>query len=434
MEVTVEVMQGLERRMTIRVPDNGIQSKVDKKLHSIAKTAHMQGFRPGKVPFRMIKRQYLDQVRTAIVEDIIRSTCMEALSQENIMPANRPALQSQDLKDGDILEYVVTFEAYPEVEVQGLDRIRVEKPVATVSEENIDRMIHTLRQQRADWNEVDRESRKDDRLVIAFEGRIDGEEFDGSSAKDMPLVLGAGSMLGEFEDNLIGMKTGEEKVFDVTFPEDYPGPVVAGRTARFNVNVDSVSEPQLPELDDEFARAYGVTKGGVAQLRNQAKENMQRELDQAVRSRLKSQIMDGLLENNQMEIPNAMVDEEAERLRRAAQEGSNRWSGGGIGMDLPPSVFENQARRSVRLGLLVAKLLLVNEIKPDRERFVAEVRTIAATYEDSDAVERAYHDSPDLRKKLEARVMEDQLVDTLLEQVDVSEVTKNFYDVVGHKA
>ncbi len=432
MEVTVEVVQGLERRMTVTIPVNGIQSKVDKKLRLMAKTARMQGFRPGKVPFRMIKRQYLDQIETEVVADIIQSTYGKALLKENIRPASGPALQSRDLKDDNTLEYVMTFEIYPEIEVQGLDRIKVEKPVVTISEENVDRMIQTLRQQRTDWNEVDRESRHDDRLVIAFEGSIDDEKFDGSSAKDMPLVLGSGSMLSEFENRLVGMKAGEEKRFDVTFPEDYPGKAVAGKTAQFIVNVDSVSEPELPELDDEFARAYGVDEGGMEQFRRDVKENMQRELNQVVRSSVKNQIMDGLLENNQIEIPNALVDEEVERLRQSAREDMQR-SGSDASLKLPSSVFEVQARRRVQLGLLVAKLIRTNKIEPDKEKFEEEVRTIASTYEESDVVERAYRDRLDLRQQLEAVIMENQLIDVLLEQVDVSDAAKDFYDVVQHR-
>ncbi len=434
MEITVEVIQGLERRMTVRVPNNGIESKVNKKLHSIAKTTHLQGFRPGKAPLRMIKKQYLVQVEAEIVQDIIQSTCIEALSQENIRPASRPALQSRDLKDDNVLEYTVTFEVYPEVEIQGLDKIKVEKPVTTISEENIDHMIRTLRQQQADWNEVDRESRKDDRLVIAFEGRINNEKFDGSSAENMSLVLGTGSMSSEFEDNLVGVKAGEEKVFDVTFPEDYPGPVVAGKTARFVVNVHSVSEPELPELNDEFAKAYGIDEGGMKQLRKEVAKNMQRELSQAVHFKVKTQIMEGILENNQIEIPNALVDEEIEELRQTTRKDIKRRTKGDANLGLPSSILKDQARRHVRLGLLVAKLIQTNGIKPDLEKFAAEARTIAATYENSDAVEQAYRDNPDLRQKLEARIMEDQLVDVLLEQVDVSEIAKDFYDVIGQKA
>lgn len=429
MEVTVEVTQGLERRMTVTIPDNDIESQVEKRLRSIAKTARMEGFRPGKVPYKMIARQYRGQVTAEIMGDLVQSTFGEALGKQSLSPASGPTLQSQDLKDGNVFEYSVTFEVYPEIEIQGLEKIKVERPKVEISDADVDRMIDTLRKQRTTWNEVDRASQKDDRVMISFDGKIDGESFEGGATEGMPVVLGAGSMLSEFEDNLLGVKAGEEKVFNVSFPEDYHGAAVAGKTAEFTVKVDSISEPVLPEVDDEFAKSFGVENGDVEQLRVDIRDNMQRELDSAVSSGVKNQIMDGLLENNKFDLPNAMVDEEIERLRQATMEDMKR-SGSQNLPDMPASIFEDQARRRISLGLMVGEIVKSNDIKMDQEKFDEEIRAIASTYEQSDAVERAYRDKPELRQGIEAVVIENQVVDYLLDEVDVTDVEKGFYDVV----
>ncbi len=429
MDVAVEVVQGLERRMTVTVPDHDIESNINKKLRSIAKTAHMQGFRPGRVPFGMVKKQYLEQVRDDVMTDVIAATCEQALLRENIRPVDRPALQSRDLRDGSVLQYVVTFEVFPEVEVQGLDRLRVEKPVVSIGGEDVDRMLDRLRRQRTEWHEVERAGRSGDRLVVTFDGRIDGEPFEGSQAEGLPVVLGASLMPAGFEENLVGLKAGDDKVFEVTFPQDYRGQAVAGRTARFSVHVDSVSEPELPEVDDEFARSYGVDEGGVDQLRQAVEENMRRELDQKVRSLMKEQIMDGLLESNPIEVPHVLVEREIDRLHEVVTKGVPQ-PGSSAGTDLPRAPFEERARRRIRLGLLVGRLVQVNRIALDRDRFDERVRGIASTYEESEMVEHAYREREDLRRDLEAVVMEEQLVDVLLEQIEVAEVAKDFFDVI----
>ncbi|MCW8963716.1 MAG: trigger factor [Gammaproteobacteria bacterium] len=429
MEVTVEVTQGLERRMTVSIPDNDVESQVEKRLRSIAKTARMEGFRPGKVPFKLIAKQYRGQVTDEVMGDLVQSTFGEALSKESLQPAGGPTLESRDLKDDNVFEYAVTFEVYPEIEIQNVDKIKVERPAVEIADEDIDKMIDTLRQQQVTWNEVDRASQKDDRVIVGFDGKIDDESFDGGATEGMPVVLGAGTMLSDFEDNLLGMKAGDEKTFDVAFPDDYHGAAVAGKTAQFTAKVDSVSEPVLPELDDEFVKAFGVDEGGIEKLRSDIRENMQRELDNAVRTKVKNQIMDGLLEQNEFDVPNAMVDEEIERLRQSTKEDMKR-NGHNQELDLPGSMFEEQARRRIKLGLMVAELVKTNDIKPDKDKIDEEIKAVAATYEQSEAVEQAYRAKPELMQGIEAVVIENQVVDMLLDQVDLNDVEKGFYDVV----
>lgn len=429
MEVTVEVTKGLERRMTVTLPGSDIDEQIEKRLRSLSKTVKLEGFRPGKVPQKIIKQRYKGQVTTEVMGDVVQTTFGQALSQEDIRPASGPTLQSQEMKDDNVFEYIVTFEVYPEITIKGLDKIKVEKPIVETTDEDIDKMITTLRQQRITWNEVERASQKDDRMVVGFDGRIDGEDFDGGSTKDMPIILGAGSMLSEFEDNLVGLKAGDEKTFKVKFPKDYHAENIAGKTAEFSVKVDSVSEPILPEVDDAFARDFGVGDGGVDKLREDIRDNMQRELDHAIRTQVKSQIMEGLLEKNEIDLPNALVDEEIQRLREATLHDMKQ--AGNTNMpDMPSSVFEDQARKRVSLGLLVAELVKINEIKPDKARLDEEIKVIASTYEQPEAVEQAYRDRQELRQGIEATVMENQVVDVLMEQVKVKEVKKNFYDVV----
>ena len=428
MEVKVEVTQGLERRMTVTLPDSGIDTQVEKRLNRIAKTARMEGFRPGKVPRKIIQQRYKDQVTAEVMSDVVQSSYGEALSKEDIQPASGPTLQSQDIKDDNAFEYAVTFEVYPEIELKGLDKIEVEKPVVEIVEDDIDKMILTLRQQRVSWETVDRESQKDDRIIVDFDGSIDGENFDGGSTKGMPIVLGSGTMLSDFEDNLIGLKAGAEKTFTIEFPKDYHAEKIAGKQAEFNVKVNSVSAPVLPQVDDEFAKAFGV-EGGVEKLREEVRDNMQRELDQAVRVQIKNQVMEGLLSQNEVDVPNALVDEEIQRLREASLRDMKRV--GDMKMpDLPMAAFEDEARRRVALGLLVAEIVKAHEIKPDAGKLDQEIKNIAATYEQPAAVEQAYRDKPELRQSVEAAVVENQVVETLLEQVKVKDVEKNFYDVV----
>ena len=433
MEVTIEVARGLRRRMTVAIPESDAEARIEQKLRAIAKTARIQGFRPGKVPFKMVTQRYRPQVEAEVVGDVVQSTCLDALSEQGLNLAGRPTLQSHALKDGNVFEYTVAFEVLPEFEVAGLDKIVVERPKVEVTEANIDRMIETLRRQRMTWEETTRPARKEDRLVISFQGSIDGNKFDGGSAEGMPLVLGSGAMLSAFEGHLIGMKGGEEKTFELTFPADYRGKAVAGKTARFTVTVASVSAPVLPPVDDAFIKSFGVDNGDVRQLREGVRENMRREMGQAVMAGVKSQIMEGLLRYNQIELPDSLVAAEIAQLREAAKEDIKR-AGGRVKAELPAAAFEERARRRVALGLLLDALIKSHDIQLDEGKFDAEVKAIAATYEQPDMVERAYRQREDLRRGVRATVMENQLIDALLGVVNVAEVEKDFYEVAQNQA
>lgn len=432
MEVTVEVKTGLERRMTVIIPDNDIAAQVEKRLHSIAKTARMQGFRPGKVPFKMISQQYKSQVESEVMNSLIQSSYGEALSRESLVPASNPTIESRHLKADNIFEYAVIFEVYPQIEIKGMDNIRIKKPVVVISNENIDKMLTILQQQRTTWSEVERESQENDRIVIGFEGKINGEIFDGGSTKSMPIIIGSGTMLKDFEDNLVGLRPGEEKTFDVVFPEDYPGKAVAGKTAQFTIHVESVNKPVLPEVDKEFAQSFGVKNGNIDQLRSDIRDNMQRELDQTVRNTVKNDLMDALLEQNEIDIPNAMVDEEISRLRESYRQ-DMKHAGQTTEIELPSAALEKQARRRVTLGLLIGELIKTNNLKLDKNKLEEEIKAIASTYEESAAVEATYREQASLKQGLEAVVMENQVVDLLMEQVTVDEVEKDFYDIVQRK-
>ncbi|TNF97888.1 MAG: trigger factor, partial [Gammaproteobacteria bacterium] len=420
---------GLERRMTVTLPENDISDEVEKRLNSLRKTVRVEGFRPGKVPLKIVRQRFLDQVKDEVMGKVVQSTFGDALKEKDLHPASGPTLQSRELKDDQAFEYAVTFEVYPEIEIQGLDKIDLEKPVVEISDDDVDRMIETLRKQKVTWEEVDRESQADDRVILDFEGKLDGEVFEGGSAKDTPIIIGSGRMLKDFEDNLAGLKTGEEKTFDVEFPDDYHSEDLAGKKAEFSVKVNNVSEPKLPEVDEEFVKGFGVDEGGVDKLRADILENMQRELDQAIRSKVKNQLMEGLLEQNKIDVPNALIDQEVESLRQSAMQDMQA-SGNASLPDLPASIFEEQARHRVSLGLLIAELVKLHEIELDQSKVDEEIRTIASTYEQSDAVERAYREKPELRSGIEAVVLEDQVVESLMDKVKVNEVSKGFYDIV----
>ena len=315
MQVSVETTQGLERRITITVPAENVETEVKKRLQQLSKTQRIDGFRAGKVPVSVINKRFGAAVRQEVAGEVMQRNYIEAIVAEKINPAGAPSFAPKSLEAGKDLEFSATFEVYPEVEVQGLDKIAVEKPAVTVTDEDLANMLETLRKQHAEWAEVDTAAGESDRVTVDFVGTIDGEVFEGGKADDFPLELGQGRMIPGFEDNIVGKKAGEEVVADVTFPEDYHAENLKGKAAQFTITVKKVEAQELPELSEEFATKFGVTEGGVDALKEEVKKNMTRELDQAVKANVKDQAIKGLLENNEIEVPKALVDQEVDQYR-----------------------------------------------------------------------------------------------------------------------
>lgn len=426
MQVSVEKTEGLERKLTVDVPAERLDTAIEKKLRSLARTMRVDGFRPGKVPMRVIKRQYGSIVREEVLTEMISETLDEAVRDQNLMVAGNLSITERgDVEGG--FRYVASFEVFPEIESIDYSAIEIKRPQATVGDEDVEQMIDKLRSQRATWSVVERASADKDRLTIDFVGKIDGEAFTGGSADDFQLVLGSSQMIPGFEEALAGAAAGEKREFDVDFPEDYRAEHLAGKKARFEVEVKQVEEQTLPQLDDEFAASMQIADGGVEGLRMEVRSNMERELRRALRGALKENVMDALLASNPVSAPKALVEEEMKSLA----ENSARQSGQAGNFNLPSELFREKAERRVTLGLLLRDIVTREEIKGDPARVRERVEEIASTYEDPDSVIDWYYNNRDYLANVEGEVIEDQVVDLIVGQARVSDVESSFGDLVG---
>jgi trigger factor len=431
MQVSVETTSGLERRMTVEVPEERIDGEVKNRLQRLARTAKVKGFRPGKVPMKVVAQQYGKQVRDEVVGEVIQATYFEAINQEKLQPAGMPkSLEPTVNEAGKDLQYTATFEVMPEVEVADISGTKLEKVAAEVTDEDLEKMIDNLRQQHAEWKPVKRKAKKGDRLNIDFKGTIDGEEFSGNSGEGVPVTIGSGRMIEGFEDGLVGAKAGDELTLDLKFPEEYGNQEVAGKPAQFAVKVNTVEEPVLPELDEEFAKGFGIGDGSLEALRNEVRKNMERELQQAVSAKNKQAVMDALLELNKIEVPEALVNNEAENLKQQMMQ-QMHVPEGKAGADLDASLFKGEAERRVTLGMLVAEIIKANELKVDEDKVKAKVEEIAATYEQPEQVVNWYMGDKNRLSQIENLLLEDEVVDWALGQADVSESKSSFDEVMG---
>ncbi|WP_024608614.1 trigger factor [Pseudoalteromonas sp. TAB23] len=429
MQVSVETTQGLERRITITVPSENVETEVKKRLQQLSKTQRIDGFRAGKVPVSVINKRFGPAVRQEVAGEVMQRNYIEAIVSEKINPAGAPTFAPKSLEAGKDLEFSATFEVYPEVEVQGLDKITVEKPAVTVTDEDLANMLETLRKQHAAWADVDAAAGENDRVTIDFVGTIDGEVFEGGKAEDFPLELGQGRMIPGFEDNIVGKKAGEEVVADVTFPDDYHAENLKGKAAQFTITVKKVEAQELPELSEEFATKFGVTEGGVDALKEEVKKNMTRELDQAVKASVKDQAIKGLLANNEIEVPKALVDQEVDALR---QQAAQRFGGDAQNMpELPAELFHEQAVTRVKTGLLLGEVIKANEIKVDDAKVEALIATVASAYEDPTEVVEYYKGNDQLMQQMRNVAMEEQAVEAILAKAVVTDVEKAFDDIMN---
>lgn len=429
MQVSVETTQGLERRITITVPSENVETEVKKRLQQLSKTQRIDGFRAGKVPVSVINKRFGPAVRQEVAGEVMQRNYIEAIVSEKINPAGAPTFAPKSLEAGKDLEFSATFEVYPEVEVQGLDKITVEKPAVTVTDEDLANMLETLRKQHAAWADVDAAAGENDRVTVDFVGTIDGEVFEGGKAEDFPLELGQGRMIPGFEDNIVGKKAGEEVVADVTFPDDYHAENLKGKAAQFTITVKKVEAQELPELSEEFATKFGVTEGGVDALKEEVKKNMTRELDQAVKASVKDQAIKGLLANNEIEAPKALVDQEVDALR---QQAAQRFGGDAQNMpELPAELFHEQAVTRVKTGLLLGEVIKANDIKVDDAKVEALIATVASAYEDPTEVVEYYKGNDQLMQQMRNVAMEEQAVEAILAKAVVTDVEKAFDDIMN---
>lgn len=431
MQVSVETTQGLERRMTVQVPSERVDREVESRLRSLRGRVRLDGFRPGKVPLKVIQQRYGAQVRGEVLGEVVQSSYGEALDEQSLRPAGAPQIDSVRADAGEDLEYTATFEVLPAVEVKGVEEIGIERPAVEIAGADIDGVLERLRQQQAEYREVARAAADGDRVTIDFEGTVDGEAFEGNRGEDVPVVIGSGQMPAEFEAELVGVEAGTEKAVEYAFPERFPDDQVAGKTARFQVTAKNVEEPVLPALDDTFAERLGISEGGLENVRERIRESLERERDQNVHARLKQQAMEALLRRNEIDLPKVLVDGEIDQLREQAKQRMQQYGNQDDEPELPSAVFEEDARRRVALGLLVNEIVRANEIRVDQQRVQRRLGEIAAGYDRPQEVIQAYTQNRQLMESLEVQVIEDQVVDWIAERAKVTDKPMSFDELVG---
>ena len=421
MQVSVETGEGLERKLTVQVPAETVDAQVESRLQSMRSQVKIDGFRPGKVPLNVVKKRYAEQVFQEVAGEVMQNTFRDAVTQENLRPASDPSIEPKSFELGKPLEYVATFEIYPEVELAPVSSLKIKKLVAEIKDADVDGLLETLRKQKTNWSEVDRAAEDGDRVTISFKGSIDGELFEGGSAENVPLVIGSSSMIPGFEEQIIGLAKDAESTINITFPADYSAANLAGKPAEFAITVSKVEISELPVLDDAFAKDFGVEEGGLEKLREDVKNNMQRELDTRIKSDLKSKVMDQLLEANSVQVPNAIVQQEAEALKQQAST---------QGGDQPVESYMEDAERRVKLGIILGDLVKLADIQPDQAKVYERIELMAKDYDDPSEFVNYYKTNPQMMRGVESLVVEDMIVDWVAGQAKVSTVDSSFDEVM----
>ena len=435
MQVTTEAVSGVARRLNVSVPTSRVNEQFEARLKRTAKTVKINGFRPGKVPLNVVRREYGAGIYQEVVNEIIRDTVFEAIQQEKINAVGMPNIEKVENKDG-ALVYEAIVEVYPEVEVKTFADLEVERKASEINDKDVDTMIENLQKQRASWTETKGMAKKDMQVTFDFEGTVDGEKFEGGAAEDFKLVLGSGRMIPGFEDGIVGMKKGEEKVIDVTFPEDYQAENLAGKAAQFKITVKLVEKQKLPEIDAEFLKIFGLTEEeGLDKLKADVRKNMEREVRNGLRNQVKQAAFDALVAANEIEVPASMVAQEIDRQRQQMiQQFTQQFGGQGAGAFdssmLPDELFKEQAEKSVKLGVLVSKVLADAKLEVDQARVDAYIDDMASSYEDPTEVVEYFKNDKQQRAQIEAVVLEDQVVDHILASAKVSDVNISYEDLL----
>ncbi len=428
MQVSVESIGKLERRMQVQVPAERVSKEIATRLKELSRTARLKGFRPGKAPITVIRRQFGQQVHREVIGELLQSSFTEAVTQNQLAPAGSPRFEPQSVAEGQDLTYVATFEVFPEVALRPLESLEIERITAEVTEGDIDAMIERLRKQQMKYTAVTRPAASGDKVAVNFDGSIDGTPFAGGKGENVAIVLGEGRMLVQLEQGLIGAAGGETQEIGVDFPADYRVTELAGKHARFQVEVKSVEEPSLPALDQEFCKSFAVTEGGLPQLRKEVAANMRRELDQALRNRNKTAVMDKLYQTNPIEVPNTLLEVQ---VRDMQVEIMRRTGAKDVSQAPPREPLLEPARRRVALGLLINDIIRREKIVLDPARSNARLDEMVGAYGDAAAVKRAYLQNADAMRQMENLALEDQAVDWILAHAKVRDRPSTFKAVMN---
>jgi len=430
MQVSVETTNGLERRMTVTVPAERIEKEVATRLQSLSRSVKMSGFRPGKVPLKVVTSRYGTQVHNEVVSEVTRSTFQEAVTNENIKLVGTPNIESVSIESGKDLEYVATFEVLGEVELVAMDSLQIEKPIAEITDQDFDTVIETLRKQHATWEDVERPAEKDDRLIIDFEGTVDGEPFDGNSGQQTPLILGSESYISGFEDQLVGVKAGEDVTLSLTFPDSYRVTELAGKQVEFQVKVHTVSKTILPEIDAEFMNLFEVKDSDKETFFSDVRDNMSKELEQALKEKLKQNVLSTLYEKNPVDVPTALVNSTIDDMMAQLTSNGASQAGDISALLQDRGAFSEPAKRKVSLGMLVGDIARKNDFKPQMEQVRTLIDSIAENYDDPEEVTRWYLSDQNRLANIETLIVEDMVVDWVMEQAAVNEKTYSFDEIM----
>jgi len=422
MQASVEKTSSIGRKMSVVVPADKIESAVQSKLKQLSKQVKIQGFRPGKVPMKIVEQQYRGSATNDVLGDVIQSSLQEALASEEIVPAVQPDIVPEPLEKGKDFTYIANFDVYPEFEKLDLNGVKVLKPESEVTDADVDKVIENMRTQQVTWEEVTRKSKQGDRVIVDYTGSVDGDEFEGGKAEDHPVVLGEGQMLPDFEKGIEGMKAGDNQDIEVNFPDDYQADL-AGKKAIFKIDVKTVSQSTLPDIDEEFIKSFGVESGKEDELRAEVRNNLETNLKSQLSSTLRQRTFDALLEKNQTELPLKMVQEEAQRM---VQEQKNQMLQQGIDEKMLENfpdpefdVLKPQAEKRVALGLLLMEIIRQQDIKPDEARVNARIETMASSYQDPKEFVDYYKNNQQALAQVQSIILEEQVVDLLIEGADV---------------
>ena len=436
MQVSLQTTSGLERKLTVGVPAERVDKEVNVRLQKASKTVRLDGFRPGKVPMKVMKQRFGAGVRQEVLQEVMNQSFSEAITQENIKPAGMPSIEPKNIQEGADLEYVATFEILPEVDTKDYSSMTIETPVADVVDSDIDKMIETLREQQSSWEEVDRAAAQGDQVNINYVGTKDGESFEGGTAGNSPLELGSNRMIPGFEDGIIGLKAGEEKVLSLSFPENYHAEELKGAAVEFAVSVNTVAEKKLAELNDELFAKFGVNEGGEAKFREDVATNMKRELENAIKSQVKNQVMDALVAaHNDLQIPQALVKQEITALKQQmVQQFGAQAESLDIDSLLPDDMFTEQADRRARLGLVLHHYIGSENLTADPDKVKEAIEGIAAPYDDPQEVINYYYGNQQQLQQVQSVVLEDAAVEKLMAQATVTDKASSYEEVMAPKA
>jgi trigger factor len=430
MQFTVQTTQGLERRIEVQVPHTRVAGEVERRLRDLSRTANVRGFRKGKVPIAVIKQQFGSQVHSDAISELIRQGYSDAVSKEKLRPAGGPRIEPIQTDPEDDLKFAAVIEVMPEVVINPVTDVAIERPTFGITDADVDAMIDSMRHQRATFSAVERAAARGDRVLVDFAGRVDGTAFEGGTGTGMQVVIGAGRAIADFEAALIGMSAGESKTAPVKFPDNYGAKELAGKQAEFDLSVKAVEEKVLPAVDDDFARAFGLADAGVAGLRGEVRGSMEREATEAVRNRLRNQVFEALQRDNQVELPRALVEEQIQQLQLDLLQRMGRQDAS----QLPPrDPFVTPAERRVKLGLLIGELIRRESIQVDRNRVQARLAEAASAYPNPAEVQRSWLQNPDAMRQIETAVMEDLAVEWVLGRARVSEREVPFAELTGFK-